>query len=218
VTRRLPILPTILVAIAAATMIGLGIWQGFYRLPYKEHLLAQYAAAARKPPIAFPQDRKDESVLFRKSEAFCLQPVSWRASAGRNDIGQSGWRHVAECRTGAEGPGFAVDMGWSQKPDAPTGWKGGEVSGVIGPDHDRQILLVSAAAAPGLWPSQPPSLDEISNNHLSYAVQWFIFAGLAVLIYGIALWRRGKTGPRAGGAGDLPSSADAADKRESPHL
>ena len=199
-TMRIPILPTLLVALAAAIMIWLGIWQ-LHRLHWKEGLLAQYAAAAHKPPVAFPQDLTDQSKLFRKSEAFCLQPVGWRASAGRNNAGQPGWRHVADCRTGAEGPGFAADMGWSEKPDAPVGWKGGEVAGVIGPDRGNQILIVSTAAAPGLWPSQPPSLDDIPNNHLAYAVQWFIFAGLAVLIYAIALWRRGKAAP--------PASTDA---------
>jgi cytochrome oxidase assembly protein ShyY1 len=173
-------------------MIWLGIWQ-LHRLKWKEGLLAEYAAAAHKPPVAFPRDLTDQSLLFRKSEAFCLQPVGWRASSGRNDAGQPGWRHVADCRTGAEGPGLAVDMGWSQQSAAPA-WKGGEVKGVIGPDHNNQILLVSDAAAPGLWPSQPPSLDDIPNNHLAYAVQWFIFAALAVGIYGIALWRRGKAG------------------------
>jgi cytochrome oxidase assembly protein ShyY1 len=191
VTKRIPILPTLLVIAAAGIMIWLGIWQ-LHRLHWKEGLLAEYRAAAGKPPVAFPRDLTDQSLLFRKSEAFCLQPVGWRASAGRNDAGQSGWKHIADCRTGAEGPGFAADMGWSEKPDAPAGWKGGEVAGVIGPDHDGQILIVSTAAAPGLWPSQPPSLDDIPNNHLAYAVQWFIFAALAVLIYGIALWRRGK--------------------------
>ncbi|HEY0315335.1 MAG TPA: SURF1 family protein [Sphingomonas sp.] len=191
---RIPILPTLLVALAVAAMIGLGIWQ-IHRLHWKQGLLAQYAAAAHKPPIAFPRDLTDQSLLFRRSEAFCLQPVGWRASAGRNDAGQSGWRHVADCRTGAEGPGLAVDMGWSETSDAPTGWKGGEVSGVIGPDRGNQILIVSAAAAPGLRPSQPPSLDDIPNNHLAYAVQWFIFAALAVGIYGIVLWRRWKVVP-----------------------
>jgi len=188
---RIPILPTLLVALAAAAMIGLGIWQ-LHRLAWKEGLLAQYAAAMHKPPVAFPRDLTDQSLLFRKSEAFCLQPVGWRASAGRNDAGQSGWRHIADCRTGAEGPGFAADMGWSEAPDAPRGWKGGAVAGTIGPDHDGQILIVSAAAAPGLWPSQPPSLEDIPNNHLAYAVQWFLFAAVALIIYGILLRQRAR--------------------------
>jgi cytochrome oxidase assembly protein ShyY1 len=197
-SRRLPVLPTLLVALAVALMIGLGIWQLCYRLPWKEGLLAQYAAAAGKPPIAYPRIPTDQSLLFRRSTAFCLEPVSWRASAGRNRAGMSGWRHVVDCRTGAEGPGIAIDMGWSDRSGAPAGWKGGQVTGTIGPDHDGQILLVADTAAPGLQPSEPPSLDAIPNNHLAYAVQWFLFAAVAVAIYGIALWRRQKPGQKPG--------------------
>ncbi len=190
---RVPVVPTLLVVLAAGVMVALGVWQ-LQRLHWKQGLLAEYAAAAGKPPVAFPQIPTDQSLLFRRSEAFCLQPVGWRASSGRNRAGLPGWRHVADCRTGAEGPGFAVDMGWSERSDAPAGWKGGKVRGVIGPDQGGQVLLVSDIAAPGLQPSAPPSLDDIPNNHLAYAVQWFIFAAVAVVIYGIAVWRRS---PRA---------------------
>lgn len=41
--------------------------------------------------------------------------------------------------------------------------------------------------------SAPPSPDTIPNNHLSYAVQWFLFAGIAAVIYALALrqrWRK----------------------------
>ncbi len=186
---RLPVLPTLLVALAVVAMVALGIWQ-LQRLHQKEALLAEYGAAVGKPPVAFPQIPNDRTLLFRRSEAFCLEPVAWRASAGRNRTGEPGWRHVADCRTGAEGPGIAVDMGWSEKADAPTAWKGGAVQGMIGPDRDGQVLLVSDEAAPGLQPSARPSLDEVPNNHLAYAVQWFLFAGVAVVIYAIALKRR----------------------------
>jgi cytochrome oxidase assembly protein ShyY1 len=191
---RIPLWPTLLVLLAAAAMVALGVWQ-LHRLHWKEALLADYAAAAHKPPVAFPRIPTDQTLLFRRSDVFCLQPVGWRASAGRNRAGQSGWRHVADCRTGAEGPGIAIDMGWSDRVDSPAGWKGGEVSGVIGPDHGGQVLLVADTAAPGLQPSATPSLDDIPNNHFAYAMQWFLFAGVAVVIYAIALWRRRKAGP-----------------------
>ena len=42
--RRLPILPTILVAAAVVVMIGLGVWQ-LSRAEWKERLIAQYRAA-----------------------------------------------------------------------------------------------------------------------------------------------------------------------------
>jgi len=188
---RIPLLPTILVLVAAGVMVWLGVWQ-LHRMTWKEGLLAEYRAAADKPPVAFPRIPTDQSLLFRRSEAFCLQPVGWRASSGRNRSAQAGWRHVADCRTGAEGPGFAVDMGWSQASTAPV-WQGGKVGGIIGSDHDGQVMLVSDTAAPGLMPSEPPSLDDIPNNHFAYAIQWFIFASLAVGIYAIALGRRKKS-------------------------
>jgi surfeit locus 1 family protein len=45
-------------------------------------------------------------------------------------------------------------------------------------------------AGPHELPStlEPPVLDEA--NHLSYAVQWHLFAGLAVITYGAWLWTR----------------------------
>ncbi|WP_298686858.1 SURF1 family protein [uncultured Sphingomonas sp.] len=186
--RRIPLLPTTLVLAAAGVMVWLGIWQ-LHRMTWKEGLLAEYRAAAGKPSVTFPRIPTDQSLLFRRSEAFCLQPVGWRASSGRNRSGQPGWRHVADCRTGAEGPGLAIDMGWSQLSAAPV-WTGGKVEGIIGPDHYGQVMLVSDRAAPGLQPSEPPSLDDIPNNHFAYAIQWFIFAALAVGIYAIAVWRR----------------------------
>jgi surfeit locus 1 family protein len=187
--RRVPIVATMLVAAAVATMIWLGVWQ-LHRLRWKEALLAEYAEAAHKPAVGYPRVPTDQTLLFRRSSAFCLAPTAWRASAGRNRAGESGYRHVADCRTGAEGPGVAFDMGWSRSPDAPAGWRGGQVSGTIGPDRDGQVLLVADAAAPGLQPSAPPDIDTIPNNHLAYAVQWFLFAAIAAVIYGVALWRR----------------------------
>ncbi|HEY0270825.1 MAG TPA: SURF1 family protein [Sphingomonas sp.] len=191
---RIPPLPTLIVALAVGAMVWLGVWQ-LHRLHWKEGLLAQYAAAAGKPPVAFPRIPTDQSLLFRLSSAYCLEPVGWRASAGRDRAGESGYRHVADCRTGAEGPGVAIDVGWSRSPDAPKGWKGGEMKGVIGPDEDGRVLLVADSAAPGLAPSAAPNLDAIPNNHFAYAIQWFLFAIVAVSIYGIALWRRNAKAP-----------------------
>ena len=187
---RVPVVSTVLVAAAVAAMIALGVWQ-LHRLRWKEGLLAEYAAAAHEPPAGYPRVPTDETLLFRRSTAFCLQPTAWRASAGRDRAGESGYRHIADCRTGAEGPGVALDMGWSRSPEAPAGWRGGQVTGIIGPDHDGQVLLVADTAAPGLQPSAPPDLDTIPNNHLAYAVQWFLFAGIAAIIYAVAVWRRG---------------------------
>ena len=46
----------------------------------------------------------------------------------------------------------------------------------------------------GLAANARPDPRDIPNNHLSYAVQWFLFATTAMVIYLLALrarWRRG---------------------------
>ena len=53
-------------------------------------------------------------------------------------------------------------------------------------------MIVSDAAAPGLKPTAQPNPADIPNNHLSYAVQWFLFAAVALIIYGVALWQRAR--------------------------
>jgi cytochrome oxidase assembly protein ShyY1 len=193
-----PLLPTLFVAAAVATMIALGVWQ-LQRSEWKKGLIAQYGAASRLPPIAWPAVPPTDldTLLYRRASGFCVEVVGWRAIAGRSaGRDESGWSHIAACRTGGlEGPGMQVDMGWSPSSAPPATWKGGEVAGVIGPDRINRIRLVSALAAPGLQPSAPPSPAAAPNNHLLYAIQWFFFALAAAVIYVLALKRRGKSTP-----------------------
>ena len=196
-TRRLPIIPTILVALAVATMIGLGIWQ-LERRQQKEALLASYAGAAGKPPIGWPSvPPKEPLPLFRSATGNCLSVVGFRTAAGQNRQGDPGFLVIADCRTGAEGPGLSVELGWSKNPNAGRDYRGGLVSGIIAPDSRSRMRLVAATPGPGLSASAPPSPDIIPNNHLSYAIQWFLFAGIAVVIYVLALrgrWRKEAAG------------------------
>lgn len=192
-TRKLPIIPTILVALAAATMIGLGIWQ-LERKQQKEALLASYAAAAGKPPIGWPAiPPKEPLPLFRAATGNCFSVAGFRTAPGQSLQGEPGFLVIADCITGAEGPGLSVELGWSKNPNAGRTYKGGLVSGIIAPDSRSRMRLVAASPGPGLQASAPPSTDTIPNNHLSYAIQWFLFAGIAVVIYVLALrgrWRK----------------------------
>lgn len=194
--RRLPIIPTIVVLAAVAVMIGLGIWQ-LQRARWKEGLIHRYAEAERLPPITFPTEplRDNQLPLFRNATGVCLRIVGQRAVAGENRGGEPGYAHIVDCATGAEGPGMSVEVGWSKDPNAKVNWTGGPVSGVIGPDSRTRMRLVAAGAPPGLEPSAPPSLATIPNNHRSYALQWFAFAAIALVIYGLAVAARLKTGP-----------------------
>lgn len=189
---RVPILPTIIVAGAVLTMIGLGIWQ-LDRAGQKERLLASYAAAQGLPSVAFPTAPfAGDPPLFRRSSGQCLRVINWRQVAGENARGQLGYAFLADCATGAEGPGMVVDAGWSANPQTKPTWSGGAVEGVIAPDKTARMRLVSGTGLGGLEVSAPPSPEMIPNNHRSYAVQWFAFAAIALVIYVLALAKRSK--------------------------
>ena len=194
--RKLPLVATLLVALAVLTMIGLGLWQ-LSRAGEKDALIDRYKAAHSLPPTAFPTVpiTDDALPLFRRATGFCLRVTGTRRTAGTNRQGETGYVHIAECSTGAEGPGMAVQMGWSKDPNAKIAWSGGPVSGIIAPDSKTGMRLVAAGAPPGLETSAEPSVDAIPNNHRSYALQWFLFAGAALLIYSLAVRQRLKARP-----------------------
>lgn len=186
--RRLPVLPTLIVALAVATMIALGIWQ-LGRKAEKEALLATYAAVGRSDTeVGWPSGPIDhEAALYRRSRVDCAEVLERRAIAGRSASGLSGWAQVARCRIVIGGEA-EIALGWSQRPDIPF-WAGGEVAGVIG-SAAGGIRLVADPPAAGLAPLAPPDPVNVPNNHLSYAVQWFAFAATALVIYILALRRR----------------------------
>ena len=199
--RKWPLVPTIIVAAAVATMIALGIWQ-LERREEKKAEIASYKAAADKPPMSWPSvPPKEPLPLFRHATANCLQVAGFRTAAGESLKGEPGYLIIADCRTGAEGPGLSVELGWSKNPNAGRDYKGGLVSGMIAKDRVSRMRLVAATAGPGLMPGAPPSPDHASRTtpagHLAYAATWFSFAGIALLIYLLAIrqrWRKAEAG------------------------
>ena len=66
------------------------------------------------PPIAFPTIPMGEELpLFRQATGHCVSVLSRRSGAGENLQGETGFLHIAECGSGAEGPGMAIEIGWS---------------------------------------------------------------------------------------------------------
>jgi surfeit locus 1 family protein len=200
--KRVPVIATAIVALAIAAMVALGVWQ-LQRRDQKEALLAQLAANEHLPPIAFPRIPQGDALLFRRASAFCLEPVTWQVLGGRDASGKAGFRQIAGCRTGAEGPGFMVQLGVGTSATAKPRWKGGRVSGYIShapsavpliaaafSSVPKTLMLVADPPQADLGANPPPDLSAIPNNHLAYAVQWFLFALIAAVIYGVALRRR----------------------------
>jgi cytochrome oxidase assembly protein ShyY1 len=188
--KQWPVIPTILVVLAVATMIGLGIWQ-LQRKAEKEALLATYEAASGLPAVAWPAVPDPNNLpLFRKSSLMCVNVVGWQSVSGTNADGKAGFAHIASCQTGgAEGPGAKVAVGWSERPVAPK-WQGGAVNGIIAPESEQLIKLVATDDVEGLQMLAKPSPEQIPNNHLLYAIQWFIFAAAAAIIYVLAVRKR----------------------------
>ena len=191
--RRWPVVSTLVVVLAVAGMIALGLWQLLDRLPRKEAFLAQLQANPAKPAIAFPA-RPDEALLFRRAGATCTPPTRVRLEGA----GAAGYRAIATCADG-----LTVQLGTTHDPKAEVAWPGGPVAGTIAnapggqsligalldPQPPKQ-MLVAATPPAGLSPNAPPKLASIPNSHLAYAGQWFFFAGIASVIYVLALRRR----------------------------
>ena len=195
-TRRLPLIPTIVVVAALAVLIALGVWQ-LQRAAWKERLLARYAEAEKQPPITWPTAPiKGDLPLFRHATGVCVRPVGKRAIAGENRSGEPGYAQIVDCATGAEGPGMSVEVGWSKDPNAQVQWPGGLVSGIIVPDRFSRIRLVAASAPAGLEPSKTPDVSTATpippGVHRGYAATWFALALAALIIYIIAVMKRGR--------------------------
>ncbi len=203
-TRRWPLIPTILVLAAIAVMIALGVWQ-LQRKSEKEALIALYQRnVAMSSTVAYPElPPVADAFLYRKSSVVCLEPVHWDPRSGTDIKGKSGIRMIADCRTGAEGPGVLVDVGIGDN-FTPPQWTGGTVQGTIVPGPGQptvmeramgkatpaRAMLIADQPVAGLRASAVPSADDTPNNHLAYAFQWFFFAIVALIIYILAVRRR----------------------------
>ena len=200
--RRVPLIPTLLVLLAVAAMIALGIWQ-LRRAAWKEEIIAQSARAANLPaldldPFLVSGRQPPQPLAFRRVLVSCNsldRPAVLRG--GRSGAGQSGYSYLLPCRPGLAGWGsrLQINVGWSPIPDRSLRPRlTGLVAGHVGSVSDgRPIIVTASRAAPPMQPSRPLSIEEIPNNHLSYAIQWFLFAGVAAIIYALALigrWRR----------------------------
>ncbi len=205
-TSKIPVFSTIIVALAVAMMIGLGLWQ-LDRKSEKEAQLEQLAANRNLPAIAYPMlGPMDEAVLFRKSSVTCLSVDGWKVVAGKASNRETGFRYIAECVTGAEGPGARVAIGVGDKPDLRPQWTGGTIDGwivyemedsgllarLLRQESPKTPMLIADKGQAGLKDPAVPSAESVPNNHLAYAVQWFLFAAIAGVIYAMLLWRRKK--------------------------
>ena len=181
--RKFPIIPTIIVLAAAATMVALGVWQ-LGRAAEKAELIAIYSKSTDITGEAdFPLSGEGEDVWFRRSSVDCNEVIKSEPVAGTAANGAKGWAMRVTCAQGDAA--VLVDLGFTRDLTMPD-WGGGAVTGIIAPGP----RLVADPPAAGLYPLAKPDPADLPNNHMSYAVQWFIFAATAFVIYFIALRAR----------------------------
>lgn len=188
-SRKVPVIPTLVVLIAVAIMIRLGFWQ-LDRLHQKQALMAQYAAAEADRTVHRWPDGDVVPPAYSLVQAICAKVAGVAAQSGQNAAHQAGWAQVADCAM-AGGVRAQVVLGWSTRPDS-IRWNGGPVTGTYLARGPTGSVIVADPPLAGLQANARPDPNDVPNNHLAYAVQWFAFAGVALAIYGLALTKRGR--------------------------
>ncbi len=183
--QRIPIIPTILVIAAACVMVWLGFWQ-LGRSEEKAEMIARFSAIPTDQPaepLLTDSDWQDKQ-MFRRVSLNCATVASMRSTAGTAATGAKGFAHVASC-AGEGMDQVEVVIGWSRDPAVPA-FDGGELVGMV----DASGKIVADPPLAGLDSIARPDPNDLPNNHLAYAGQWFFFALTALIIYGFALRSR----------------------------
>lgn len=200
--RRLPLLPTVLVLLAVGVMIALGLWQ-LRRAEWKEDLVARAAQNLILPAVDLP-GKLPPGLDYRRFRVVCERLVFDRGpTAGVARGGSSGWLQKATCIRGAEQDQVTIGLGITERPDRVTPSDTGNVfwGRVLhrGTEVENDYILYAERPLTGLIPVAQPT-PEMANTttpagHRGYAMQWFLFAGVAIVIYILALrmrWRQDK--------------------------
>ncbi len=201
--KRIPIGPTLLTLVMMAMLISLGVWQ-LQRRAWKHQLIAQLEAAETLPLLT-PKDflkamQGDVSIQYRRAELPCspgkVLPYDLKGGASASD--DSGYLVLVSCRPNRLPPDIVVVAGFTKRPDAmqvPLMVDTVFTGTIIERPYDKapgrpKFMLIPDTAVPPLQRSRVPVPDDLPDNHLSYAVQWFAFAATLAVIYAVWLRRR----------------------------
>ncbi len=201
--RRM-ILPLLFGLIGAAVLVSLGFWQ-LRRLDWKEAVLADIALRMQSAPVAVPatpDPARDRFLPVTATGDFTGQALDVLVS--RVGIG-AGYRVIAVFQTGgrkilvdrgfvpeaARGAGHAAATGvtvtgnlhWPDEldyftpaPDAKTGIRFARDVPAMAAALGADPVLVVARSDTGAGVEPMPVDGAAPNNHLSYAIQWFLLA------------------------------------------
>lgn len=195
--RKVPFLPTLLVMIAVCIMMALGVWQ-LRRAEWKEALLARAAQNLIEPAVDLPA-RLPPGLDYRRFRAVCERLVFDRGpTAGVGRSGTPGWLQKASCVRGNGNDPVTIGLGITERPDrlVPTVPEHVFWGRLLhrGTETGNDYILFSERPLTGLIPVAQPTPEMAATTtpqgHRGYAIQWFLFAITAIVIYILALWRR----------------------------
>ena len=196
--QRRDVTLAIAAVLVAAVCVGLGVWQ-LKRLGQRRARNAMIAARWALPPLdvngAVPADSARQRRVTARGVYDFAAEQPW---PGRSFEGTPGVALITPLRL-ADGSAVLVDRGWVPSPDAyhvdQTRYHEPDTATIVGlgliPPRGRGdantqgylpfiVLLETPDPERGLprrWP--PPVLDD--GPHLSYAIQWFSFAVIALV-------------------------------------
>ncbi len=199
-------------AVIAVVVAGVCVWLAFWQLDRLHQRRARNAVLAARlalPPLPVRRDITADSARQRRVVAQGVYDFSAeRTWPGRSFQGTPGVALVTPLRL-ADGSAVLVDRGWVPSPDAfhvdHTLYREPDTATVTGialiPPRGRGDVAVAGflpfvvqlespdptRGLPRRWP--PPTFDD--GPHLSYAIQWFSFA-LIALVGTAVLIRKGR--------------------------
>ncbi|MBV8973281.1 MAG: hypothetical protein JO290_13430 [Sphingomonadaceae bacterium] len=206
VRRGFPVGATRLTLVMLPILLGLSYWQYAIRRPWKHDLIARLEAARALPPVPvaalLAAQRRGEKVQYRQAMLDCrpgrVKPYDFKGGTSASDDG--GFLVLVGCGQGGKPGAVAVVAGWTLRPDAVTAltvdarFTGTLIEHPYGDAPGRpSLMLIPTTAVPPLAVSRTPVPDDLSDNHLSYALQWLAFAVTLAIVYLVYLrqWRRG---------------------------
>ena len=223
----LPILPILFGILGTAVLVWLGVWQ-VQRLDWKEGVLARMEAELTAPPVAVPADpdrvrdawlpvrasgRIGETEILVQSSLKAVGP-GFRVIApfdmgGRRILLDRGFIRLTD-RDAPRPPVEATIVGNLHWPDdidrftpEPEGrlFFGRDVARMAAALGTEPVLLVvrQTSESPLTVTPLPVTTSGIPNNHLQYAVTWFLMAIVwaGMTAYFVAQGRRKPESPHA---------------------
>lgn len=211
------LLTIVLSALVLATFLSLGFWQ-LRRLDWKQGILADIEARIAAAPVAVPaapdpgRDRylpvAAQGVMTAEELHFLVSSrdfgpgyrvVSVFETQGRRILVDRGFVRLEDkSRPRAAGAMTVTgNLHWPDERDGYTPenddaagiWYAREVPVMADALASDPVLIVARSRTDPAVTPLPVGPEGIKNDHLEYAVTWFLFAATWVVMTGFALWR-----------------------------